>query len=68
MKFKDLYSELYSFLSFFLFLVPCSFVWSFPLLKKMALDWMLFREKSSHCAGGILADQQVISDFQAYSH
>ncbi|CAD6262148.1 unnamed protein product [Miscanthus lutarioriparius] len=30
------------------------------MLRKdlMALDWMLFRENSSHCAGGILADEQ----------
>ncbi|KAK3141433.1 hypothetical protein QOZ80_4BG0333870 [Eleusine coracana subsp. coracana] len=26
--------------------------------QRMALDWMIFRENSSHCAGGILADEQ----------
>jgi len=27
------------------------------------LAWMVSKENSSHCAGGILADDQVISDF-----
>jgi hypothetical protein len=31
--------------------------------KKMALAWMVSKENSSHCAGGILADDQVMSDF-----
>ncbi|RRT60719.1 hypothetical protein B296_00038185, partial [Ensete ventricosum] len=32
-----------------------------PLLKhqKIALAWMVQKEKSTHCAGGILADDQV---------
>jgi hypothetical protein len=28
--------------------------------KKIALAWMLSKENSSHCPGGILADDQVI--------
>jgi hypothetical protein len=31
--------------------------------QKMALAWMVSKENSSHCAGGILADDQVVSDF-----
>jgi hypothetical protein len=33
----------------------------------MALAWMVSKENSSHCAGGILADDQVISDFLTFS-
>ena len=35
----------------------------FYVSKKMALAWMLSKENSSHCLGGILADDQVISYF-----
>jgi hypothetical protein len=31
--------------------------------KKIALAWMVSRENSTHCAGGILADDQVIYYF-----
>lgn len=30
--------------------------------KKIALAWMVQKEKSVHCAGGILADDQVSFD------
>jgi hypothetical protein len=32
--------------------------------QRMALSWMVSKENSSHCTGGILADEQVVSDFQ----
>lgn len=33
---------------------------SLYVLQKIALAWMVQKEKSVHCAGGILADDQVI--------
>jgi len=43
---------------------------SVSLLKhqKIALAWMVSRENSTHCSGGILADDQVISYFLPYSN
>jgi hypothetical protein len=38
----------------------------FYVSKKMALAWMLSKENSSHCLGGILADDQVISYFSTF--
>ena len=62
----------------FLYIIEVSYLFSllrgalficlFYVSKKIALVWMVSRENSTHCSGGILADDQVISYFPPYSN